>query len=304
MRKNYLLQAEAKNRIFAGGGKLYRTISSIAIAGLFLAVGIIILAVMQMFNMSVTLGCSVAVIAIICSSCLIALPWIRLIERGEFKRTSIVFLCLDIVCGLLWIVCAILVSSIITKSINGTMTETYTYNTLRLIKVTLVITVQFFVSSFIGTGITKYRSTMVAFQVIAYLSYLLFDFFVSIILFCVEFSGGEINFNSELFAVINNRPMWTLFVVSIFYCAISSGIMNRQVLRRAKNMADDAFMDSVKDEVELRKAQREGKDVVDLTEAKNESAEEKLEKLKNMYEKELITKEEYEEKRKNILKDM
>ena len=304
MRKNYLLQAEAKNRIFAGGGKLYRTISSIAIAGLFLAVGIIILAVMQMFNMSVTLGCSVAVIAIICSSCLIALPWIRLIERGEFKRTSIVFLCLDIVCGLLWIVCAILVSSIITKSINGTMTETYAYNTLRLIKVTLVITVQFFVSSFIGTGITKYRSTMVAFQVIAYLSYLLFDFFVSIILFCVEFSGGEINFNSELFAVINNRPMWTLFVVSIFYCAISSGIMNRQVLRRAKNMADDAFMDSVKDEVELRKAQREGKDVVDLTEAKNESAEEKLEKLKNMYEKELITKEEYEEKRKNILKDM
>ena len=305
MRKNYLLEAEAKNRLFAGGGKLYRTISTIAITGLFLTVGIIILAVMQMFAMSVGLGCTIAVIAIICSSCLIALPWVRLLERGDFKKTSIVFLCLDIVCGLLWIICAILVSSIISKSINGTITDNYVYNTLRLIKISLVITVQFFVASFIGNGITKYRSTMIAFQVIAYLSYLLFDFFISILLFCIGFKDGEIFFNEELFAIINNRAMWTLFVISIFYCAISSGIMNRQVLRRAKNIADDAFMDSVKDEVEFRKTQKEGKAVEDIAEENTEvEAEERLKKLKNMYDKDLITKEEYEQKRKDILKDM
>ena len=72
--------------------KLYRTITNVAIIGTFLACGILVLALFKMFAMTSTIFGIVATIAIVSIACLMLLPWIRIYEKGEFKKTAIVFM--------------------------------------------------------------------------------------------------------------------------------------------------------------------------------------------------------------------
>ena len=96
-REKQAMQSEPDSR-------LYRTISMTAILGSFVIAGLLVLAITQVFKMNSTIFGFLGTLGFFCVGCLLILPWIKKLEKGEFRKTSIVFLCFVVVCVLLWII--------------------------------------------------------------------------------------------------------------------------------------------------------------------------------------------------------
>lgn len=305
------------------GGKYYRLVNTCSIVGLFVAVGIIVLMIFEMIPWSSTMVGLIAAVAILCFSCILALPWIRKIEQNEFKILSYVFLGIVGLSCILWLISDIVIISeykaIKAASLKEELTNeesqkliTGVLKTINFLKASVFISIQFSVASFIATGITKYRKTMIPFQAIAYVSYLFCDFWFSSFLFTVNINSNISGIHAENFGdtlnqvfVVNEgflnfltgKVMVTLFGLAITYVIISNAIIKRQEQTRLKHTADDIAYGR------LKSAETEPIAPVAATEV-SETPEDKLAKLKKMYDSELITKEEYETKKSEILKDM
>ncbi len=303
------------------GGKLYKIINTCSIVGLFVAVGLVVLMIMGTINCTSSIVGIVAAIAILCFSCILALPWIRKIENNEFKVLSYVFLGIVAASCLLWIISDIVIISeykaIRAASAKSDLTDEESAKllssilaTINFLKASIFISIQFSVASFIATGITKYKKTMLPFQVIAYVSYLFCDFWFSGFLFSVNINSNIkklqaeglddminriFSVNEKLLNFLTSKAMITIFVLAIAYVIIANAIIKRQEQRRIKNASED---------IATGKVAVVGNDNIQEEQIVSETPEEKLEKLKTMFEKELITKEEYETKKNDILKDM
>ncbi len=300
-------------------GKLYKIINTCSIIGLFIAVGIIVLMMTKTIELSSTMIGIVGAIAIVCFGCILALPWIRKLEAGEFKVLSIVFLSIVGAVVILWVVCDIVIissyKSIKDLVVNGDkFTESQTLDlisgllsSINFLKVAVFLTLQFSVASFVATAITKYRKTMIPFQAIAYASYGIVDFWFSGFIFSVKINsdvksvnGGDFfdvlgqifSVNTEFINFLISKVMITILILAIAYVTISNIIIKKQDQRRIQNATEDLAHGKL--------IQRTN----DAEPVQTETAEEKLEKLKTMFEKNLITQEEYEQKRAKILEDM
>jgi hypothetical protein len=263
----------------------------------------------------------VAAIAILCFSCILALPWIRKIENNEFKILSYVFLGLVAASCILWIIADIVIISQYKSIKAAILAENLTeeenleiisglFRTINFLKVTMFLTIQFSVASFIATTITRYRTTMIPFQAIAYASYAFVDFWTSGMLFSFSINSNLKKFqnvgldkamdeifhlNVDFVKFLTNKVVLTILLLAVVYVAISNAITKRQDNRKLKTILEDMTEDGNIREVELK--EEKSAEVV-------ETIEDKLTKLKSMYEKELITKEEYEEKKSKLLEDM
>ena len=81
--KNRKRRDQKNGRVFdeyQQGGKIYKIISTAAIIGLFLAVGLLVVGIMQGF-MSAGLCLFLAILAILCLCSTLALYWIRFLEK-------------------------------------------------------------------------------------------------------------------------------------------------------------------------------------------------------------------------------
>ena len=303
------------------GGKYYRLVNTCSIIGLFVAVGIIVFMITGTIHPTSSLMGIIAAIAILCFSCILALPWVRKIELNEFKILSYVFLGIVGLSCILWLISDIVIISqykaiklASTKELTDaeqTKLLTGVLRTINFLKASVFISIQFSVASFIATSITKYRKTMIPFQVISYVSYLFCDFWFSSFLFTVNINSnvaaiqanGFGDFLDHIFKInegylnfLTSKVMITIFVLAIAYVLVANAIIKRQEQTRIKHTAEDLAFGRLKANVPVS-AEPE-------TQTVSETPEEKLAKLKKMYESELITKEEYEEKKASILKDM
>lgn len=298
------------------GGKLYRTVNSISIVGLFLAVTLLILMVMKTIPWSSGMVGFVLAIAIVCFCLILALPWVRKLENKEFKILSYVFLGLVAFCCILWVVADIVIIkefNAIKDVSSSNLTEEDErkflkgiVSSLKYLKTTLFITIQFSVASFVATQVTKFRKTMIPFQAITYSAYAVCDFWISGIMLSVkiksnidfskDLSIGDIfGVNSGFLKFLVGKAMITILVIAIAYVLIASIVIKKQEARRVHNATEDLAYGS-------RGEAGEGTEQVNP--AKHESAEDKLLSLKKMLDGRLITQEEYDEKKSEILKDM
>ena len=301
------------------GGKIYKMVNMTSIFGVFVAVGFLVLMITKTIPWSSNAIGIVAAIAILCFSCILALPWIRKIENKEYKTLSYVFLGLVAACCVLWIVSDIVIISQY-KSIKTLITDrsltdeqvidivSNLFSSLNFLKVAIFITIQFSVASFVATAVTKYGRTMILFQAIAYASYAFVDFWFSGLLFTFSINSNlkemrdidagikqVFSFNEGFFGFLTGKVVLTILILAVVYVAISNAIMKRQDRRKLSTILEDIGEDgSIKEE----------KIIETSSDEPVETIEEKLEKLKNMYEKNLITQEEYEQKKSDLLKDM
>ena len=275
---------------FSEGGKLYRTLVSIAIGGIFLAAGIVVLGVTGIFTLSAFLFGIVGMIGILCLGLVSILPWIRRIEKGEFKKVSIAFICVIGACALLWIVCDWLLVAIFKNP-----TDSSAIALLWFVKIAVILSLQLMVADIIATFRLKYGNSFLPFQIITYLSYAFIDFYLTFMLLCIIIKGNNVEL-SPAFAALGSQAMITLVVLAVVYAIISSSIIKHVEGRRIRNMSEDYHTVTIKEEVEEQQAQEE---IV-----KEESTEEKLAKIKKLYEQELITQEEYEQKKSDLLKNI
>lgn len=273
--------------------KIYKSIQTIAIIGLLVALSLLVLAFSEVLTFSSGLLVLIASIATICGCCLLACPWIRRLENNDFKILSYVFLGLIFVVCVLWVICIFQIQRIYKLAGDETLTDEEgskaMIGILRFFKVSAIISIQFVTASTIASTIAKYRKTYLPIQVIMYASHLFVDFYVTFFMCCITTVNGELKINDNL-EILGSKLMVVLFVLALLYVIITNAVLKRIEGKRMVNLTEDFSR---------------GKDIShETSDTKPETAEDKLKSLKTMYEKDLITKEEYEAKRSEIIKDL
>lgn len=273
---------------------VYSLVSTLAIIVLFVAVGLIAFAFTGYFHFSPNFILLLGILFIISGAAVLALPWIRRLQNKQNKIVSWVFLGLLILFALLWIVSLILLFHNIISA-NGSVEDGTIIFTINFVKYTLLFTVQYAVASLIANTIMKYRKNMIAFQVIMYLSNLFVDFYLTVVLLSLQFNTSSIlTINFDAISWLLQPIMYTLFILALMYMVIANAITKRIERKRGRYVTEG---DPLPDEV------FGGKEDVKPT-TKNDSAKEKLAELKSMLDQNLITEEEYNKKKEDILNNM
>ena len=290
------------------GGSVYRLIRSIAIAGLFVAAGLLVFTITGIFSMSAAIFGLISSIAVICIFGVSSLPWVKRLENKQVKKASIVFISFIGICALLWIIAIWMVVALINMG-EGASEEQLT-TLLWFIKLTILVSLQLLISSFIGHTIVRFGKELIPFQVVTFLSYLFVDFYLSFALICVVIKPATAI--DQAFSVLpqidilGTRFMVTMFILSLVFMAISNGVIKSVEANRIRHSTEIVAQHSFGEEgISIVTEQPAKKEEEEKEEKKDEiSLEEKLHKLKDLFDKNLITEKEYEEKRAEILKQM
>lgn len=273
--------------------KLYKSIQTIAIVGLLGAVSLLVLGIGDIIPFSSGLLVLIGVIATICGCCLLACPWIRRLENNDLKILCFVFLGLIAVVCILWIICIFQIQRIYKISNDETISDEVADKTmlgiLKFFKASAIISIQFVTASTIASTLAKYRKSYLPIQVIMYASHIFVDFYVTFFMCCITTVNGDLKINDNI-SILWSKFMVILFVLALLYVIITNAVLKRIEGKRITNLTEDVAMSQAYTQ--------------SSPESKTESAEEKLLSLKTFYEKELITKEEYEAKRSEIIKKM
>lgn len=261
-------------------GSIFQLLTNLAIIGLFVSVGLIVFGVMDVLKFNFAIMTLIAVIIIFCVCDLLLLPWLNNIERKKLKVLSWIFVGVTILCGILWVISAlILISAIYGKTAMGR-------GALLFLQIALIMTIQFLVAINIASTIAKYKKSMIPFQVVYYVSLLFIDWFFTNLILCLQIDS-KVKFNVGLVDILFNRVGITLLVLAFAYVLVSKAIIKSVDRKRAKNA-----METITD------ADNNVKDKKDLG---DNSTEDKLKRLKQLREQNLISQEEYEAKRKQII---
>ncbi len=280
-------------------GKIYRALSTTAYVGIFVAAGIIVASLVNpTFALNATLWGIIFTIGVICLGLISVLPWVRKLEKGEYKKLSLIFIVFVAVCVILWLICVWLVITMI----NSQNPDNIVW-LLWFIKVTLLVSLQLMVATVAGNLWTKCRNTMIPFQVVTYASYGFVDFYFSYLLFCVNINptntANPISLDTNALGALGTSFMITVLAIALVYMSISNFIIKRMEARRLVNMAADNFEEMLADQKE------ELQKVVDEKNAQpsatGKTMEEELNGLKDMLDKGVLTQEEYDEARKNVI---
>lgn len=269
---------------------LFRLLQNIALVGIMLVIGLVVVFVTGAVPVNNILIEFTIIIGLLLLGVLLVLPWAKYLEQKQYKIVSLVFLIAVAVCVVLWIICtAIIFHAYRAKNIED-------LSIINLVRVTLIISFQVIVASFIGKFIIKYQAKYVPFQVIAYLSIIYVDFFLSTLLCGIKVLPGEINYSPSVWNFIAGQ--WPFLMLACVYLGVVYGVITNSRKRRVRNAI-------------LGKSRKLNKDIglIDLEDdndeekptTNNQDTEAQLEKIKGMYDKGLITKEEYDAKRQAII---
>ena len=272
--------------------RIYKTINNIGVFGSFIAITLFVLGLFKIFPMTSFVFGITSTIALTSIGCLMLMPWLRTYEKGINKKLSIIFMCLIAICTILWLVCVYMGIGLFNTSKVDSVDKTTLLRTLNFVKITLIISLQFLLSSLIANTVIKYGKNIITLQVITYLSNLFFDLYVTGFLLCIKISPTEGLEISNSISILANKIVSVFFFISIIYMILSSKILKSVDERRVKFAIEENYnFDGSK------------KDIANQT-SEIQTPENRLENLQIMLDKNLITKEEFEEKRKEIIKDL
>lgn len=288
-----------------GDGKLYRMIQLAAITVIVITVALIILQVpFYLIKINSTANGIICSIGVIGVGGFVALPWVRVFESFKDKRykiTALVFIGVVGVCVILWIVCVWMIVGLV-GSDNANKLLVDLLNSLNVIRVSIIVSLQFIIASYIAKNIIKYGKSLLPYQVLAGASQLYIDFYVCLVLTAVTITPSfDIEFSKTAYLLEN---MWTLALLVIFILiAIFPNMVFSRVDKRRLLEAKAAAA------AELGKPQaaQGNNDSTDAVEnnanntADISTVDEKLNKIKELLDKGLITQEEYDKKREEIL---
>lgn len=279
--------------------KKFNLLKLLTNVSLYLMLFIIAIIVVSLFGY-ISLGAGLVklllVLCVVCASTWLAMPWARRLQGDpKHKTVSIVFLSLVGVLAVLWIVGIFMSANlidIISKAVKNEASEELlaksTTAVARYLKWVVVFFIQFIFANSVATTIIKYGKEKLPYQVILYVCGLFLDVFFVKVLFIFNITEDyslKVS-NADFF---KSKFVWLLFVLSVIILFASSAFNKRYEKRRRQ----EATISEVEN---ARQSKKE--------EAGSESIEVKLEKLKNLLEQKLITQEEYDAKKQEILKEL
>lgn len=277
-------KTENASAIYHRQGKWYRLVSTLAILGLFLDVGLLTLGLTQKF-LSFGWAITLAIIGILCMALVLSLSWIRYLEQKQYKKLSIAMISIIGFAALLWVAIAIVIY-VMYKTGNGSIAE------VNFIRIGLIISFQVIEAIMIASTWARYRKNYLIFQIIMYISNLFVDFYFSVLFGGIVFEP-KFGLNEGVYKMVSSNAMITMLVLFTVYVIISNAVLRSIEDRRSKQIRYD-----------LSRAADEAYENPTVENNAVETPEEKLEKLKGLLEKNLITEEEYNAKRQKILDEM
>lgn len=278
--------------------KKFNLLKFLTSTSLYLMLFIIAIIVISLFGY-ISLGAGLVkfllVLCVICASTWLAMPWARKLQSDpKLKIVSIIFLSAVGVFAVLWIIGIFMsanlidiISKAVTNEASEEMLAKNTVMVARYLKWVVVLFIQFVLANSIASTMIKYGKEKIPYQVILYLSGLVIDVFFVRLLFLFKISDDySLTVNNAEF--LSNKFTWLLVVLSLIILLASSAFNKRYENRRRK--------EEMETETTYSKSEKEVNS--------SENIEVKLEKLKRLLEQNLITQEEYDAKRQDVLKEL
>lgn len=289
-------------------GKIYKLVQLLAISVFLVAVVLVVFEIFQILDISATGNGVILSIGVIGLGGLTALPWLRVFEglkEKPFKIVAIVFLSIIGVCVILWIVCVWLIVGLI-KNFDF-MNLAKVANSLNAIRASLIVSLQFIITSTITMNVVKYRKTLLPYQIMYGVALAFIDVWFTIALFAFSITkdGFTINEASLLFT---NKWMWAFLVIAIVLMSFPSYVFRRADKRRMLEARSANIKEDLKEILaaseKSNESNTEANDSPAPDSAAGEPVEEKLKKIKALLDGGLITQEEYDAKRAEILNNI
>lgn len=262
------------------GKKLYKILSTISITGIFVAVAILVCAITSLIKLNYILGAILAIIVVLCATCIISLPWVKQLEEKNNKIISIILLIFALICCIMWIVFVLLV---VKSAIKDLELRTFDFKWLRI---SLILTTQLLVASTVTNMVLRFKKSMMAFQIVTYISNFLVDLYFTILFATITIKDNGISLKT-IPDFMGSKIVITFLIIAFIYVIISSSIMKSIDKKKVRGMIEDSEDNKNKTDKET-----------------TEDINDKLLKLKNLLDNGLINQEDYETKKQEILKDM
>ena len=287
---------QLKNSLLAPKSKLKSALTSAVLIGFFLGIALLIVYIADLIGRTHEFGLIIAIVFIITTLLSLAIPWSVNIEKKQNVKLSIAFLCFVGVCAIFWIISAFLIYHIF-RDIIAVESSVVPSKSLNFIRVSLFITLQFVIANLITSSMMRYKKNLIIFQSVMYASNLYVDFYLSFLIWCFTINEKGFDIVAGNLAFLKNGVVLTILVIAIVYVIVCKSILNRIQKKKGGliGVVADSYGSIIDSQEEAKAAAKEEPKV---QEAKPD---EKLAKLKEMYEKELITKEEYDSKRSEII---
>lgn len=228
---------EAESYIDQPKGLPYIIVSRITGYGAIAITLIILLLSLGLFSLNSTIVGSLATLFCICFAGLFSLPWVRKLEKKEFKITSIVFISLCAVCAVLWIMCVWFAISIYIKINIDTLEPAYLTKILKFMKVSIIISLQFLITSIIASYLTRHKNKLVFLQFITYITYIYIDIYLTMLLLCLKIDAAEssvFKISKDIEFVFNGFAI-ALFVGCLIFSFVLKWIFNKIERKQIQN---------------------------------------------------------------------
>lgn len=300
------------------GGKIYKAVQLVAISAIIASATLLLLELFRLLDIGSTANGVICTIGVFGVGGLSALPWVRVyesIEERHFKITAIAFLALIGLCVILWTVSAWQVVRIV-DSIKADMADealSELLDSLNVIRVSLIVSLQFIIATSIAMNIIKYRKTLLPYQILSGISKLYIDFYITLAMtaFTITREGLELSKTATIFT---NQWLFPLLIVFVLLTAFPTFVFKRADSKRLLA----AKRQEMNEELNAANSQTPApapaptpapaytpayEDPFDSY-PESESVEVKLQKIKSLLDRGLITQEEYDAKRAEILKNL
>lgn len=281
----------------AGDGKIYKLVRLVSMLAFIIAAVFVILEIATIFPMGTVGNGVVFSIGVLGAGGMITLPWVRVFEAFKDKRykiTAIVFMAIAGVCVVLWIICVWLIIGLVDKAIGEDIAPSILsdlIDSLNIIRASIIVSLQFVVASYVAKNVIKYNKTLLLYQIMSGVSQLFIDFFACLVLTAITITTKGVEFSSTAI-LLTNKWTWALLAIAVVLSIFPSVVFRRTDKRNLlKHAASD--MKDIVDEADSAKAP--------VANAAEQSVDDKLAKIKELLDKGLITQEEYDKKREDII---
>lgn len=289
----------------AKDGKIYKAIQLTSISVFVIAFAILILEMFRLLRLGTTANGTIFSVVVACFGGMTALPWVRIFESLKDKRykiTAIAFFGLITVCTVLWIVCVWQIIAIVKSVKTYDTDESFKklVRSLNVIRASLIVSLQFMMASGIVMNVIKYRKTLLPYQIMAGVSTLYVDFYFTLLLTAFTLTEHKFKINPSA-TILTNKWLLPLLIVFCMLAIFPALVFRRADRRRLLAAKKDDTVGLAKNNSQPQKSTPSDNEPIVADNDGSDSAEERLTKIKSLLDKNLITQEEYDAKRAEIL---
>ena len=216
------------------------------------------------------------------------MPWAKRLRMHNYGTISKIFIYLcATLCGLLIISDIFIINIVVTsKTLEQSIFQ------INFIKWVLIFVIQFSIFSTIVNSYLQFSKDRLPLQILSGIAYIVFDVYATTIIIAVSISKEDgFSFNNSVMNYLFSKPMITLLVIACFIFATSLIWFSALKIHSKKSGVNIDRRKYIEKDNQNKEENQKEQSVIET----------KLEELNSMYEKKLITEDEYNQKRKDIL---